>query len=212
MWHNDYRTFCGTRTILFQDSLNMFLNSKIGLHVKDCLPYLIFINTDVQDNTAPQPVAIATASKTETVDDSNKEQIQLEDIIEKKSNKEEQTLQDVAKDTVKINTNNYINEHDKVQKSHADVKEGIGDDENFDQDEETKDIEETTKMQLAEQKVQKRSLTPAFVQGDTDQISQKELLHIVASEVLHYDKHISIPETEPDRKSTIVQVRPNWCK
>ncbi|XP_014524009.1 titin homolog isoform X6 [Vigna radiata var. radiata] len=160
---------------------------------------------DVQDNTAPQPVAIATASKTETVDDSNKEQIQLEDIIEKKSNKEEQTLQDVAKDTVKINTNNYTNEHDKVQKSHAEVKEWIGDDENFDQDEETKDIEETTKMQLAEQKVQKRSLTPAFVQGDTDQISQKELLHIVASEVLHYDKHISIPETEPDRKSTIVQ-------
>ncbi|XP_047177639.1 golgin subfamily B member 1-like isoform X3 [Vigna umbellata] len=159
----------------------------------------------VQDNEAPQPVAIATAVKTETVDDSNKEQIQLEDIIEKKSNKEEQTLQDVAKDTVKINTNNYTNEHDKVQKSHAEVKEGIGDDENFDQDEETKDIEETRKMQLAEQKVQKRSLTPAFVQGDTDQISQKELLHNVESDIIHYDKHICIPEIEPDRKSTIVQ-------
>ncbi|XP_027927968.1 titin isoform X22 [Vigna unguiculata] len=142
--------------------------------------------TDMSDNEVPQPVAITATTKTKTVDDSNYGQIQLEDLIEKESNKEEQTLQYVAEDTVKINTNNYTNEHDKVQ------------------DEEAKDIEETTKMQLDEQKVQKTSPTPTFVQGDTDQISQQELLHIVESEV-HYDKHSSIPEIEPDRKSTIVQ-------
>jgi len=147
----------------------------------------------MSDNEVPQPVAITATTKTKTVDDSNYGQIQLEDLIEKESNKEEQTLQYVAEDTVKINTNNYTNEHDKVQ------------------DEEAKDIEETTKMQLDEQKVQKTSPTPTFVQGDTDQISQQELLHIVESEV-HYDKHSSIPEIEPDRKSTIVQVRPNlYC-
>ncbi|XP_068485797.1 uncharacterized protein [Phaseolus vulgaris] len=149
---------------------------------------------------------IAVVVGTETVDDSNQEQMRLEeDITEKKSNREEQTPQYVAEDTAEINTNNYTNEHDKVQTSDAEVKERIEDDEKFGQQEETKGIEETRKIQLLEKEVQTRSPTTAFVQGNSDQILQQELLHVDESEVIDYMKQSSLPEIQLDRKSTVVQ-------
>ena len=156
-----------------------------------------------------QPITIAVVVGNDTVDDSNPEQMQLEeDITEKKSNKEEQTPQYVAEDNVEINTNNYTDEHDKVQTSDAEVKERIEDDENFGQQEEAKGIKETNKMQLSEKEVQTRSPTPAFVKGNTDQISQQELQHVDESEVIDYMKQSSLPEIQLDRKSIVVQVSP----
>ncbi|KAK8466727.1 hypothetical protein PHAVU_008G154713 [Phaseolus vulgaris] len=153
-----------------------------------------------------QTITIAVVVGTETVDDSNQEQMRLEeDITEKKSNREEQTPQYVAEDTAEINTNNYTNEHDKVQTSDAEVKERIEDDEKFGQQEETKGIEETRKIQLLEKEVQTRSPTTAFVQGNSDQILQQELLHVDESEVIDYMKQSSLPEIQLDRKSTVVQ-------
>ena len=165
------------------------------------------------DYEVPQPIAITIVVRTETVDDSNQEQIQLkEDVTEKKSNKEDQTPQYVAEDTAEINTNNFPDEHDKDQTSHDKVKERINEEENLDQKEKAKGIDETSKMKLSEEEVQTRSPTPAVVQDDTDQLSQQELLHVDESEVIDYIKQSCRPQIEFDRKSTIVQVRPNRCK
>ncbi|XP_068485818.1 uncharacterized protein [Phaseolus vulgaris] len=161
---------------------------------------------NVPEDELLQTITIAVVVGTETVDDSNQEQMRLEeDITEKKSNREEQTPQYVAEDTAEINTNNYTNEHDKVQTSDAEVKERIEDDEKFGQQEETKGIEETRKIQLLEKEVQTRSPTTAFVQGNSDQILQQELLHVDESEVIDYMKQSSLPEIQLDRKSTVVQ-------
>ncbi|KAK8466725.1 hypothetical protein PHAVU_008G154713 [Phaseolus vulgaris] len=162
--------------------------------------------SEIAEDELLQTITIAVVVGTETVDDSNQEQMRLEeDITEKKSNREEQTPQYVAEDTAEINTNNYTNEHDKVQTSDAEVKERIEDDEKFGQQEETKGIEETRKIQLLEKEVQTRSPTTAFVQGNSDQILQQELLHVDESEVIDYMKQSSLPEIQLDRKSTVVQ-------
>jgi len=187
----------------------MHLNSNI--QVNDCFRYLIFVKTEVPKDEVPQPVAVAVVVRTETVEDINEKQIQLkEDIAEKKSNKEDQSPQYVAEDTAEINTNSYTDEHDKVQTSHAEVNQGNEGDQNFGQEEEASGIEETNKMQLPKEEVQIRSPIHPFVQGVTDQISQQELLHINESEVIDYVKQSCTPEIELDRKSTAVQVRPNW--
>lgn len=55
----------------------------------------------------PHPITIAVVARTKSVDDSNKEQIQLEDITEKNSNKGELTTEYVARDTTEININSY---------------------------------------------------------------------------------------------------------
>lgn len=156
-----------------------------------------------------EPIAITVAVGTETVDDSNQEKIQLEkDVAEKKSSKEEQTPHCCDEDTTEINTNNYVDEHDKDQTSHAKVKkEGIENEENLDQTENAKGIDKTSKMKIPEEDIQTRSTTPTIVQDDTDQISQKELLHVVESGVIDNIKQSCTPEMQFDRKFTIVQVR-----
>jgi len=161
----------------------------------------------VPEDEVPQPIAVAVAIRTETIDDINKKQIQLkEDITDKKSNKE-QSPQYVVEDTAEINTNSYTDGHDKVQTSHAEVNQGI---EGFGQEEEASGLEERNKRQLPKEEVQITSPTPAFVQRDTAQISQQELLHIDESEVIDYVKQSCIQEIELDIKSTTFQVRPNW--
>ena len=150
---------------------------------------------------------------TERVDDTKEEQIQLdEDITEKKSNEEEQTTQYVAEDTAEIHTTSYIDQHDKVQTSDTEVKQGIEDDENFGPQIEDQATAESSKMQLPREEVLTISLTPAFVQVDTEQISQQELLHVDESEVIDYVKQCCIHEIELERKSTIAQVRPKRSK
>jgi len=67
-------------------------------------------------------------------------------------------------------------------------------------------------MQLPREEVLTISLTPAFVQVDTEQISQQELLHVDESEVIDYVKQCCIHEIELERKSTIAQVRPKRSK
>lgn len=160
-----------------------------------------------------QPITIAVVVRTQSVDDSNQELIQLEDITEKNSNKGEQTTQNVAGDTAEININSYTDEHDKVQTSDAEVRERSEDDENFGQQEERKGIKETCQMQLPRKEVRTRSPTPAFVQSNIDQISQQEPLHVDESEVIDYMKQSSLtePEIQLDKKSTMVQVSPNLC-
>ncbi|CAJ1783758.1 unnamed protein product [Sphenostylis stenocarpa] len=151
------------------------------------------ITEDIPEDEVPQPIANAVLVGTETLDDSNQQQIQLEeDSKEKKSSKEEQTQQYVAEETTEINTNSYPDELDEVQTSHAEVEEGIEDNENFDQEGEEKGIEETTNMQFPEEEV-------------TDQILQQELQHIDELEVIDYVKQSCIPEIELDRKYTIIQ-------
>lgn len=155
-----------------------------------------------------KPIAITVAVGTETVDDSNQEKIQLEeDVAEKKSSKEEQTPHCCDEDTTEINNNNYADEHDKDQTSHAKVKEGIENEENLDQTENAKGIDKTSKMKIPEEDIQTRSTIPTIVQDDTDQISQKELLHVVESGVIDNIKQSCTPEMQFDRKFTIVQVR-----
>lgn len=160
-----------------------------------------------------QPITIAVVVRTQSVDDSNQELIQLEDITEKNSNKGEQTTQNVAGDTAEININSYTDEHDKVQTSDAEVRERSEDDEKFGQQEERKGIKETCQMQLPRKEVRTRSPTPTFVQGNIDQISQQEPLHVDESEVIDYMKQSSLtePEIQLDKKSTMVQVSPNLC-
>ena len=150
---------------------------------------------------------------TERVDDTKEEQIQLdEDITEKKSNEEEQTTQYVAEDTAEIHTTSYIDQHDKVQTSDAEVKQEIENDENFGPQVEDQAIAESSKMKLPKEEVQTRSPSAGFVQHDTDKILQQELLELDQSEVIDYVMQSCIPEIEFDRKSIIAQVRPKWCK
>jgi len=163
----------------------------------------------VLEDEIQQPIAIEAAAVTETVDDTKEELIQLEeDITEKQSNKDEQAPQYVAEDTEELNTTSYTDQVYNLQTSDAEVKEGIEDHENFGPQEEAKAIAETSKMQLLEEEVQTISPTPAFIQRDTEQISQQELLHVDESEVIHYVKQSCIPEIELERKSTVAQVRP----
>lgn len=70
----------------------------------------------------------------------------------------------------------------------------------------------TVKKSNEEEKVQTLAPTPAFVHSDMEQISQEELLHVDESKVIEYVKQSCIRETELQRKSTIPQVRPKWCK
>ncbi|KOM38197.1 hypothetical protein LR48_Vigan03g157900 [Vigna angularis] len=184
------------------------VQAEEGAYVKQLtnveIPNSEIKDTEVPEDEVPQPIEVAAAI--ETVDDINQKEIKIEeDITEKKSNKDEQSSQYVATDTTEIKTNSYTDEHDKVQTSHAEVNQGTEGDENFGQVEEAKGNEETNKVQLPEEEVQIRSPTPAFVQGDTDQISQQELLLVDEPEVIDYVEQSCIPEIELDRKSTVVQ-------
>lgn len=156
----------------------------------------------------PTEIEITVVVGAETVNDSNQEQIELDDGTEKKSNKEEQTPKYAADDTAQINTNNYPDEHDKDQTSHAKIKEGI-DEEILDQMTKAKATVQSSKMHLPQEEIQTTSLTPAVVQGNTKQISQHELLHVDESEeTIDYVKQSCIPEIELERRSTIAQVSP----
>ena len=134
---------------------------------------------NVPDDEIQQPIAIAVVVITETADDTKEEQIQLEEeTTEKNTKKEEHAPQYIADDIEELNTNSYTDQYENVQTFVAEVKEGTEDDENFGPQEEAKPIAETGKTQLPEEKVQTISPTPTFVQGDTEQISQQELLHV----------------------------------
>jgi len=79
------------------------------------------------------------------------------------------------------------------------LQQGIEDGGNFDQ-------QEATKIQLLNEEVKTTLPTPAFVQVDTDQISQQQSLHNDESKAIVNGKGC-IPEIEHDREYTVAEVR-----
>lgn len=155
---------------------------------------------------AQQPITNTVLDGTEVVDEGSQEE-KSEADFKVLSNKEEQRPEYVAEGTVEMNTTNYINENEKVPTSTFNVKEGIENDGKLSKEEESKGVEEKTKMQLQEEEVRTRSCTPAFVKGDTNQIAQHDTLYIDESEVFDDAKHWYMPAIELHKKTTVVQVR-----
>jgi len=143
------------------------------------------------EDKALQTIPNTTSVGNEAIDDSSQEERQPEAEFTEKFNKE-------------LQAPHYDTEEQKVPASHAKEKLGVEDGGKFNQ--EAKGIEEATKMQLPEEEVRTTLPTPAFVEGDTDQISQPQTLHDDESEAIDNAKS-SIPEIEHDRNYTFVEVR-----
>ncbi|CAJ1783799.1 unnamed protein product [Sphenostylis stenocarpa] len=155
-----------------------------------------------------QPISRAVSVGTKAQDDENRqEEIQPEADVSVKSNKEVQRPEYITDSTAEINATNYTAEQEEIPKSQVLEKEGIEDDGKFSQEEEAKGIEEATPKQLQEEEVQTRSSTPAFGQGDTNQIPQQETLQVNESEVIDNAKQSFIPEIKLEENSSVVQVR-----
>ncbi|XP_006599099.2 microtubule-associated protein futsch isoform X7 [Glycine soja] len=144
---------------------------------------------DMPEDKALQTIPNTTSVGNEAIDDSSQEERQPEAEFTEKFNKE-------------LQAPHYDTEEQKVPASHAKEKLGVEDGGKFNQ--EAKGIEEATKMQLPEEEVRTTLPTPAFVEGDTDQISQPQTLHDDESEAIDNAKS-SIPEIEHDRNYTFVE-------
>jgi len=164
-----------------------------------------FSTTGVPEDEAIQPISNVVLVRTEAVEESSKQETQPTADDTDKSNREVLIEKSVIKETAEINTNNFTEEQDTVQKSHAKEQEGTTDDEKL-HEEEAKGIEEKTKTQIPEEEFQTSSPIPAFLQGDMGQTLQLETVNIVESEVPDNDKQSFIPEIELDGKFTVVQV------
>ena len=157
-----------------------------------------------EDNSL-QPTLDEASIGNETIAESSQDERQTEEELTEKFNEEVKTPQNDTEETAEINTNDPEKQEEDPA-SHAEEKLGIENDGKLDQ-EEAKGIEEATKMQLPEEKVQTTLPTAAFVQGDADQIPQQQTLHDDESEAINIAKNICTPEIELDEKSTVDEVR-----
>ncbi|CAJ1783760.1 unnamed protein product [Sphenostylis stenocarpa] len=151
-----------------------------------------------------KPKARVVIGRTEARDECSQEEIQTKADVTVKCNTEVQTPEYVNVETLEINTNNYTEEQE-VPTSHAKEKEGTQDNAKCSQEEEAKGMEEPTKTLLQEEEFQARTLTPASVQRDTNQIPEQETLYIDKSELIDNPMQGCIPKMAQDTKSTDVQ-------
>ncbi|KAK7395723.1 hypothetical protein VNO78_16290 [Psophocarpus tetragonolobus] len=149
------------------------------------------------DNTKKSNLELEPDGMSMVVEELEKPEIQENVNIDK----EEQANLQVEESSEQTDIINYVTA--EVPAFHAKEKLGIKDDEKF--NEEAREIEEATKMQLADEEIQTTLLPPTFVQVDRDCILQQITLHIDELEAIDNAKKNSIPEIEPDGMSTVVQ-------